>query len=223
MPQTFGAKKRTVGSIAFVPHACCSMSSPIDDDILKDRPMPIYEVQLTRRRTVFDESTVRVRAYSRRAAEKVDIDALEAEGKITWNCEHHDETDGVYIEEVEEVGDDDDAIEVDVNFGEEKPFKTYRIDMKVLLAEVSEIESKVVDDPETTLAHWVNRLQDHWDDQISYSIEQTGDRAFEFSLWLAAWDSLGDAEDQVVTWLADLHTWWQGITVTIEHKEEDNG
>jgi hypothetical protein len=183
--------------------------------------MPVYEFRLTRQRTVFEESRVKVRAYSGRAADEADIDALEAEGKIIWKCEHHDETDDICIERVNEVGDDD-AIEVDVDLGEEKPFKTYRIDMKVRLAEVSKIESKVVDDPETALAHWVNRLQDDWEDQISYCIDPTSDRTFDFSLWLADWDSLDGAEDTVVRWLANLHSWWQGITLTIEHKEEDN-
>jgi hypothetical protein len=75
--------------------------------------MPIYILSLTRRRTVFDQAEIRVQAKSLEAAKEVDIEALEAAGKIDWNCEHHDETDGIYLDDVEEYDD----IEVDVDLG----------------------------------------------------------------------------------------------------------
>ena len=77
--------------------------------------MPIYELQVFRQRTVFDQSTITIRANSLEAAYEVDIESLEAEGKIHWHGEHYQETDDVYIEDVEDIGDDEDEIEVDVN------------------------------------------------------------------------------------------------------------
>jgi hypothetical protein len=183
--------------------------------------MPIYTVRLTRRRTGLDESTITVRASRRFAllgAEGTDIDALEAERKITWNS--HDETHGAQIEEIEEVDDDDDDMEVDVDLDD--TYKSYRIDMKVEIGDESTIdESKVVGHPANTLTDWVNGLQDCWEDQIAFCIEETGDRKFDFSLWLTGWDSLEDAESTVTDWIANLKSRWTGLTVTIEHKEED--
>ena len=48
----------------------------------------------------------------------MDIDALEAEGRINWNCEHYDETDDINIEDVEADDDDEDNIDVDVDLDE---------------------------------------------------------------------------------------------------------
>jgi hypothetical protein len=80
--------------------------------------MPLYELHVFRQRTVFDESTIKVRAHSLEAAQEADIEALDSDGTIRWNCDHYDETDDVYIEDVEELGDDEDDIEVDVDLGE---------------------------------------------------------------------------------------------------------
>jgi len=77
--------------------------------------MPLYELQLFRQRTVYDQALISVRAKSLEAAEEADIDTLDAEGKIDWNCEHYDETDDLYVTDVEEIGDDDDNNAVDVD------------------------------------------------------------------------------------------------------------
>ena len=99
--------------------------------------------------------------------------------------------------------------------------RTFRFDMKIQLAETSTIEGSIVDDAHTQLAHWVNSKQDEWEDQISYGMEDIGDRLYQMHLWLQVGVSRDDAESSVVAWLADLQTRSQGIEVTMVQKEEE--
>jgi hypothetical protein len=75
--------------------------------------MPIYAIWVNRQRTVFDEATIKVRADSIEALEEVDVEALETAGQIHWNCDHHDETDGIEVMDIEELDGDEDY-EVDL-------------------------------------------------------------------------------------------------------------
>jgi hypothetical protein len=90
---------------------------PEDLDQGETKAMPIYEFDLTRRRIVFDQARITVRADNLEAAEEVDIDELEESGKIHWDCDIYCEHEGIDIENVEDVDDDDHEFGVDVTIG----------------------------------------------------------------------------------------------------------